>query len=145
MVYSKIIIWEDLGIKGENFASDKVFKLHEQIRQKKEKLGYIPNKLAFEPLEDPSLNDKLKIDLEATTNPSGARESMLQGYFEMIDLVKKTYLYTDEKIEQFKKNNKEQKTLRDEVERLHIEDHIKLEKIRALERDLDKNEEGTAD
>ena len=63
----------------------------------------------------------------------------------MIELVKKTYLYTDEKIEQFKKNNKEQQTLREECERLHIEDHIKKEKILALERDLDKNEEGNDD
>ena len=49
MLYSKIIIWEDLGIKGESFASDKVFRLHELARMKKEKLGYIPTKLAYEP------------------------------------------------------------------------------------------------
>ena len=107
MVYSKIIIWEDLGIKGESFASDKVFKLHELIRNKKEKLGYIPNKLAYEPLDDPSITDNIKLSIESHNNPSGAREAMLQGYLEMIDLVKKTYLYTDEKIEQFKTNNKE--------------------------------------
>lgn len=146
MIYSKILIWEDLGIKGENFASDKVFKLHEQIRHKKEKLGYIPTKLAYLPIEESSAIDKVQLSLVSPSlQAAGARDSMLEGYMEMIDLVKKTYLYTDEKIEQFKKNNKEQQTLREEVERLYREDTIKKEKILALERDLDKNEEGDKD
>jgi hypothetical protein len=52
LIYSKIMIWEDLGIKGETFATDKVFKLHEIIRSKKEKLGFIPVKLAYEPIDE---------------------------------------------------------------------------------------------
>jgi hypothetical protein len=60
------------------------------------------------PIEESSAIDKVQLSLVSPSlQAAGARDSMLEGYMEMIDLVKKTYLYTDEKIEQFKKNNKE--------------------------------------
>jgi hypothetical protein len=41
--------------------------------------------------------------------------SALDHYFEMEELVKKTFLYTEEKIAQFRENNKEQESLRETV------------------------------
>ena len=46
--------------------------------------------------------------------------ALLDAYYEMEELVKKSFLYTEEKIEQFKENNVEQQTLRQIVEEQSI-------------------------
>lgn len=68
--------------------------------------------------------------------------SAMDHFYEMEELVKKTFLYTEEKIDQFRKNNKEQETLRETVQRLQETITDQAAKIVQLDKELDKNEEG---
>jgi len=68
--------------------------------------------------------------------------ALLDAYYEMEELVKKSFLYTEEKIEQFKENNVEQQTLRQIVEEQSIQLIQKDKKIREQEREISKDADG---
>lgn len=53
MLWSKIVIWVDMGITNDKYETDTVVKMYETINQKKDtENGFIPVKLAFEPIEE---------------------------------------------------------------------------------------------
>ena len=53
MLWSKIVIWVDMGITNDKYETDTVVKMYETIQHKKDsENGYIPTKLAFDPIEE---------------------------------------------------------------------------------------------
>jgi hypothetical protein len=119
MLYSKIIIWLDLAITSDKYEAEKVVKLFELIKETEAK-QHVPTKLAFEPIEEDFIGFYQK-EPSAPCETMHTQMALLDAYYEMEELVKKSFLYTEEKIEQFKENNVEQQTLRQIVEEQSIQ------------------------
>ena len=106
MLYSKIVIWIDLNITSDKYEAEKVVSLYKMINETKSKNNYIPTKLAYEPITDEYSGYYMQ-GPSASSETAHSAIAMLEGYSEMEELVKKSFLYTEDKIAQFKTNNEQ--------------------------------------
>jgi hypothetical protein len=91
------------------------------MQQYEASLKYLPTKKFYEEVyvaDDQGYYTRL--DLAATADPTASKqmESMIMQVDEQEDLIKKSYLFSEEKKREFCKNNREQHTLREQVAEL---------------------------
>lgn len=122
ILYRKCIIWADLNItsdgkEGEDvYGHQKVVEIFEKISQYKQDYNYLPGKLTYDPITDSSPGVYTS-DGELDTALS--LQAMILNIVEMEHLIKKSFLFSEEKRMQFFQNNPVQQTLRLEVEELN--------------------------
>ncbi len=110
ILYRKSIIWADLNItsggkEGEDiYAHQKVVEIFAKISDFKQNLHYLPGKLPYDPITvaTPGIYTSTGAgELETSL----AMQAMILNVIEMEHLIKKSFLFSQEKREQFLQNN----------------------------------------
>ena len=96
--------------------------IYKKVADFQEKLKYLPTRLPFDEIGD---NLSGFYDHQESTKPEHptgqSLQAMIESVIEMEQLIKKSYLFTEEKIAQFNETNPVQRTLRETIEIMKLE------------------------
>lgn len=115
-LYRKLVIWNDLNIKPDEWGHQRVVDCVNRINDYQESLDYIPTKLEFEELtlDVPGYFSFSEHSCSGTMAEStDTLDATIASFNEMENLIKKNFMMQPEKLEEFANNNPTQRTLRD--------------------------------
>ena len=131
MTYKKTWIWTDLKImpgssknadtNDEIYTSEKIAEVHEKMDDLQSKLGYIPVKCNFQPLETEkeTAEGQEKKEKHNIFTMAQSLEATIDSNLDMEEFIKAKFLFSAEKIQDCLSTNTVQKTLREKNEELN--------------------------
>ena len=139
LLYKKTLLYEDLDLNNHVateesniiYMSEKVVQMHEKLQNLQATKGCLPGKIDFIPITDESTGLFQTFGVsEGSEIGSGETESskwmmaFTEAYVDLEELVKKNWIFSEEKIKGFMETNPVQRSLREQVEFLVDANHL---------------------
>ena len=105
VLYRKIVVWLDLNITSKDYKPEKECALHTMIDEQRHAPNGVIQTLLNYDVVDESHEGFFSQGTDAPTEMVNSELAMVDAVLDLEKLAKKTFLYPDEKIVQFKENN----------------------------------------